>query len=130
MMNTAQDAIPERLPGHTKDEELEGYGEWVAITRKVPPSKTEGGIYLPDTVRARMEPEFVGTVISIPKGFSGEPLQVGDRIVYSHCFPMRAAQDLEVVYALVHKNSIIGRMKKTSTLAPAWIPERQGLSQS
>jgi co-chaperonin GroES (HSP10) len=125
----ASEAIPERLPDHTEDEELEGYGEWVVITRKAAPTKTDGGIFLPETVRSRMEPEYIGTVISIGDEVGGK-LRVGDRVVYSHCFPMRAAKDLDVVYAVVHKKSIISRMKKSCVLVPDWTPEKQALSQS
>jgi co-chaperonin GroES (HSP10) len=134
-MSTQEEvAVRERLPDHTKDEELEGFAKWVVITRKAAPEKTEGGIILPDTVRARLEPEFVGTIISLgedvvdPK--QKRPLKEGDRIVYTHCFPMKAAKDLDVVYALVHRDNIIGRLRKSSDLVPVGEPRKQGFSQS
>ena len=92
---------------------LIAYGEWVVITRKAVPEKTESGIHIPENARSKMEPEYIGTIVHIgSEALSG--LSIGDRIVYSHNFPMADKNSKEVVYCFVHKRNILGKVLDSS----------------
>ena len=110
------------------DLEVEGYGKWIVVTRRLQGEKTDGGIFIPETARSRMEPEYAGTVVSIGDEVGGS-LKTGDRIIYSHCFPMARQSTKEVVYALVHKDQVLGRVHNED-LIPTSPPTQMGLRQS
>lgn len=108
-------------------EELTGYGKYVVITRKRPPEKTDGGVIIPETAMRSLEPEYVGTVVSIGEKVTGS-LEVGDRITYHHCFPLNGGPK-GFAYAIVHEDNITARVSKQSSLVPD-APTKQAFSQS
>jgi co-chaperonin GroES (HSP10) len=104
-------------------EELEAFGEWVVVTRKKAPEKTEAGVFLPETARAKMEAEYVGTVVSIgdDAAIKYPKLKLGDRIVYRHVFPMNKTDSPDEIYSLVHIGNILA-WARSKTITPAMAP--------
>lgn len=109
-------------------DELEAVGDWVVITRRTAPEKSPGGIIMPETARSKMEPEFIGTIVHLGPDVNRERFAVGDRILYTHNYPMTMPGGTgEVMYAYVNTRSIFGKLKKKSKLQVAIGPKNQGL---
>lgn len=97
------------------DTYLEATGEFIVIRRKSVPKKSEGGwLHLPDTARAKMEPEFIGVVTSVGPDVKKDRYVAGDRILYSHNFPMNIPGHEDHVYALVHQTNIMSKVHDES----------------
>ena len=108
-------------PHKNEHEGIEALGEWVVVTRKTAPQTTEGGVFLPETARAKMEAEYAGKVVSIGEGVK-MPVKLGDRIVYGRCFPMAKQGAKDEIFSLVHVTSIMGRITG-ETIKPGMAPE-------
>ena len=110
-------------------DDIEALGPWITIERKRAAEKTKGGVILPDTVRAAQEAEYVGVIINMGGDVAAKkPLQVGDRIIYTHCFPMNKAGSPDVIYSLVHVDNVMGRVH-SSAVKPAMAPKSQAFKQ-
>lgn len=105
-------------------QKIEAYGEWVAIERKKAPTTSAGGIIIPSGVK--IEPEYIGTVISIGPD-AREGLSVGDRIIYTHNFPMTTGGEAgDTIYAMIHRKNIMAKVHD-ETLALGGEPTANGL---
>jgi co-chaperonin GroES (HSP10) len=116
-------------------DEIEAFGPWVTVTRKLAGETSKGGVILPDTVRSRMEAEYVGTVVDIgwdagqkKLGRGGRTLQIGDRIIYIRCFPMAKQGAKDEIYSMVHIDNIMGSPRSPSAV-PAMAPENEKFRQ-
>ena len=110
--------------------EIEALTDWVTVTRRKAEERTEAGIHLPDTVRANMEAEYVGTVVSIGADAQTKipTLKLGDRIVYQRCFPMNKTGDKDMIYSLIHVGWIMGRVH-SERVRPAMAPTNEKFKQ-
>lgn len=110
-----------------KADELEGVGEYLVITRKIAAEKTEGGIIMPETARSKMEPEYTGTIVHLGPDVNAARFAIGDRILYSHNYPMAMKGSGEVMFAFVHQRNVFGKLKKDSEFQVATGPINKGL---
>jgi co-chaperonin GroES (HSP10) len=111
-------------------QDIEAIGEWLTVTRRTAASTTDGGIHLPDTVRGRMEAEYVGTIVSIgdDAALKHPKLKLGDRIVYQRCFPMNKTDTKDEIFSLIHMLWVMGRVH-SKTVQPAMAPTNEKFKQ-
>lgn len=117
-------------PNKNEHEGIDAFGEWVVVVRKTAPEKTEFGIHLPETARSKMEAEYAGKVVSIGEAVGARlpRLQLGDRIVYTRCFPMAKQGAKTEIFSLVHVGNIMGRIT-SEAITPGMAPENDKFKQ-